>query len=112
MQNESASTSVNSDVPIQRPKFLPFKEGTAPEGFVAKPEHTTGGLRPELAKVLTPDTPAYIFMAEVGGFDAKKTRRRPSGESTRRSSRAAISAAGAATWQRGQATSSSRQSRG
>ena len=71
MQNESASTSVNSDVPIQRPKFLPFKEGTAPEGFVAKPEHTTGGLRPELAKVLTPDTPAYIFMAEVGGFDAQ-----------------------------------------
>ena len=28
-----------SDRPIARPAFLPYKEGTAPEGCVAKPEH-------------------------------------------------------------------------
>ena len=57
--------------PLARPDFLPFKEGTAPEGFVAIPEHKTGGLSLELSKVLKPDTPPYQYMAEVGGFDAR-----------------------------------------
>ena len=55
---------------FQRPPFLPYKEGTAPQGFVAKPEHEMGGLSPELSEVLKFDTPPYQYMAEVGGFDA------------------------------------------
>jgi|SouAtlMetagenome_1021521.scaffolds.fasta_scaffold241839_1 hypothetical protein len=49
---------------------MPYKEDTAPEGFVAKPEHEMGGLSPELSEVLKFDTPPYQYMAEVGGFDA------------------------------------------
>jgi len=60
-----------SDRPIARPAFLPYKEGTAPEGFVAKPEHEAGGPSPKLAEVLKPDTPPYVYMAEVGAFDAQ-----------------------------------------
>ena len=60
-----------SDPAIARPAFLPYKEGTAPEGFVAKPEHVHGGPSPKLAEVLKPDTPPYVYMAEMGGFDAQ-----------------------------------------
>ena len=55
---------------IQRPTFLPYKEGTAPDGFIARPEHEKGGPSPELSEVLKPDTPPYQYMAEIGGFDA------------------------------------------
>ena len=55
---------------FEQPPFMPYKEGTAPEGFVAKPEHETGGLSPELSEVLKFDTPPEVYMAEVGGFDA------------------------------------------
>lgn len=55
---------------FERPPFMPYKEGTAPEGFIAKPEHETGGLSPELSEVLKFDTPPEVYMAEVGGFDA------------------------------------------
>ena len=57
--------------PLERPTFLPYKEGLEPEGFIAKPEHETGGPSPELSAVLKPDTEPFIYMAEIGGFDAQ-----------------------------------------
>ena len=61
-----------SDSLLMRPDFLPYKVGSAPEGFKATPKHETGGLSPELAKVLKPDSPPWVYMAEVGGFDSKE----------------------------------------
>jgi hypothetical protein len=54
-----------------RPEFMPFKEGSQPEGFAAKPEHEAGGPSPDVRKVLKASTPPYIYVAEIGGFDAK-----------------------------------------
>ena len=60
-----------SDPPLGRPAFQPYKAGIGPVGFVAKPEHEWGGPSPELSDVLTPDTPPWQYMAELGGFDGQ-----------------------------------------
>lgn len=51
-----------------RPAFQPFKSDTAPEGFVAGPEHEKGGPRPELRAKLTHETHPALFVAHMG-FD-------------------------------------------
>jgi hypothetical protein len=53
-----------------RPAFQPYKEGSAPAGFVAGPEHERGGPRPEFQSRLTPLTHPAILMAHMG-FDAR-----------------------------------------
>ena len=54
---------------FERPPFSPYKEGTAPEGFVSSAEHERGGPRPELS-ALTPQSHPAVFVAECG-FDRK-----------------------------------------
>ena len=56
---------------FERPAFRPYKENTAPEGFVAGPQHETGGPSPEVRKVLYPSTAPWIYVAEIGGFDGR-----------------------------------------
>ena len=49
-----------------RPEFQPYKDGTAPQGFVAGPEHELGGPRPELLAKLSHDTHPAIYTAHMG----------------------------------------------
>ena len=52
-----------------RPAFQPYKEGTAPDGFVAGPQHEKGGPRPELRAKLSHQTHPAVYVAHMG-FDA------------------------------------------
>ena len=51
-----------------RPDFRPYKEGAAPDGFVADPTFEAGGPRP--GHSFTPQTHPVHFVA-AQGFDAK-----------------------------------------
>ena len=51
-----------------RPAFMPYKEGEAPQGFVAGPEHQKGGPRPELRAKLSHETHPAVYVAHMG-FD-------------------------------------------
>ena len=83
---------------------MPFKEGSQPEGFAAKPEHEAGGPSPDVRKVLKASTPPYIYVAEIGGFDAKLfTQFRAASNSY-----AADKSAGAGAWTRTYQTRSKR----
>ena len=53
---------------FSRPAFLPYKDGTAPQGFVAGPQHEKGGPRPELRSKLTHETHPAVYVAHMG-FD-------------------------------------------
>ena len=54
---------------FSRPAFQPYKEGTAPEGFVAGPQHEKGGPRPELRAKLSHQTHPAVYVAHMG-FDS------------------------------------------
>ena len=62
-------TDGTEDRRFERPDFSPYKEGTAPDGFVPTAEHERGGPRPELAS-LTPKIHPAIYVAECG-FDRR-----------------------------------------
>ena len=51
-----------------RPAFMLYKEGKAPQGFVAGPEHEKGGPRPELRAKLSHETHPAVYVAHMG-FD-------------------------------------------
>ena len=62
--------------PTPELSLQPYKDGTAPEGFVAAPQHEKGGSRPELRAKLTHETHPAVYVAHMG-FDPADVRAVP-----------------------------------